>query len=439
MSAEGLRAHRTSAGLTTSAFIGANALASIPQDSKPKNPDKPRHTAGSIIDHQQGSGDSFVRMQSIGSLFAEMLSEQSDAGDDILHSTRERMAQDATTPQSDFSTFDARLRKVQRSPSFTLDPHAPTAMRLMRATLHNPVTYPEVNGRALQLFHCHSMFCQTGLPYRKPSDDLREFERVNGNLRLKIYAGEAADPKTGEFVKVGLPWGPKVRLVQIYLDSVAITTQSPQIETDRSLTAFLTGKLSLPDNGRTINSVKDALARLAASSFRFGILHESEGRAQTFQSQIIDDFDIWLPKEGQRVLFPSFVEFSPRYFASLMDHAVPLKLAAIAALSHNAMALDCYRWLAHRLHRVPKGKPTLLFWSLLYDQFSVSQEMRMADFRANFKAALAQVLTQYPEARNRVLIDAEDTKSLCKDGRGLWLYNAPPPVLRKQQSVLCLS
>ena len=430
----------------------------LPQDQRPKESTIPRRTVGPVIDRQQGSADPFAGMQPVGSLFANMCSSKEDDGaaDRLLGDLRERMAQDRRTSQRDLSTFDlirerlhkdrsaqlkrepvlgAKLRKAQRSLSSTLDPHGPTSMRLMCSTLQNPVTYPEINGRALQVFHCHSMFCQIGLPYRKPADDVREFERVNGNLRLKILAGEAADPKTGEFVKVGLPWGPKVRLVQIYLDSVAVTTQSPKVETDRSLTAFVTGKLRLPDGGRTINGVKDALARLAASSFRFGIHHEIEGRAETFQSQMIEGFDIWLPKNGQRVLFPSFVEFSPRYFESLMNHAVPLKLGAIAALSHNAMALDCYRWLAHRLHRVPEGKPVLLFWSLLYDQFSVSREMRMADFRAEFMNALAQVLSQYPEARNRVQIDKAEPKSLCKTGRGLWLHNAPPPVRKKQTSI----
>ena len=40
-----------------------------------------------------------------------------------------------------------------------------------------------------------------------------------------------------------------------------------------------------------------------------------------------------------------------------MKHAVPLNLAAVARLSHNAMALDGYTWLANRLHR---ADPTAL-------------------------------------------------------------------------------
>ena len=333
----------------------------------------------------------------------------------------------------------ARLSNARRSAESTLKPGAPTALRLMRSTLQGPLLGPELNGRELSILHSHSIFCQIGLPYRKPHDDVREFERANGNMRLKITAGEALHPETGEFVKVGLPWGAKVRLVQIYLESAAVSTQSATVETDRSLTAFITDKLRLDNaGGRTILSVKDALARLAASRFLFGIHRQTPDgvESKTFKGDILKHFDIWLPKDQkQRVLFPSVVHFDPDYFAELLQHAVPLKFSAVAALSHNTMALDCYRWLAQRLHRVPPGAPVLLFWSLLYNQFSASSVMRLADFRAEFKNALAQALSQYPEARNKVLIDTDVLQSLCKDGRGLWLYNAPPPVLKSRSSL----
>lgn len=82
-------------------------------------------------------------------------------------------------------------------------------------------------------------------------------------------------------------------VIQIYLDSVTLTTQSPRIETDRSLSAFITKKLRLPEGGRTRNSVKDALARLAASRFLFGSQFKDEKRAATFKSDFIENFDIW--------------------------------------------------------------------------------------------------------------------------------------------------
>ena len=50
--------------------------------------------------------------------------------------------------------------------------------------------------------------------------------------------------------------------------------------------------------------------------------------------------------------WPTTIQFSSIYFQSLMQHAVPLNEAAVAHLSHSAMALDVYTWLAH-WYRLP--------------------------------------------------------------------------------------
>jgi hypothetical protein len=58
-----------------------------------------------------------------------------------------------------------------------------------------------------------------------------------------------------------------------------------------------------------------------------------ETRAYQINMQIIDAMELWLSKnENQRVLWPAYVELSPRYFESLAKHAVPLDERAIAAL-----------------------------------------------------------------------------------------------------------
>ena len=46
---------------------------------------------------------------------------------------------------------------------------------------------------------------------------MREWDRKQGNASLRIEAGSAIDPKTGDFVKLGLPYGEKPRLVLIHL------------------------------------------------------------------------------------------------------------------------------------------------------------------------------------------------------------------------------
>jgi len=257
----------------------------------------------------------------------------------------------------------------------------------------------------------HTVFCQTGLPYRDPGD-VREWERANGAARLKILAGEAMHPGTGEFVQIGLPYGPKPRLILAHLNGEALRQQSPEVEMDQSLTAFVK-RLHLDPGGRTIGAIKDQLARLSASSIRLGYVRD--GRAVTVNSQIVTAFDLWFPKDGQRVLWPSTVKLSADYFDSLARHAVPLHETALAALSGNAMALDVYAWLAQRLHRVDPAKPVLVPWPALQVQFGWHYD-RLTNFRPVFCKALGMVVSQYRGARVEL------------NRRGLMLSHSQTPV-----------
>jgi hypothetical protein len=146
-------------------------------------------------------------------------------------------------------------------------------------------------------------------------------------------------------------------------------------------------------------TVKDQLGRLAASSIRFGG-GSKDGPGKTKNPiSIIEGFDMWSPKdENQRVLWPSTVELSKPYWESLKEHAVPLEERHIAALSHSGMALDVYTWLAHRLHRVPEGKPALVTWPLLQQQFGAEIAL-LRNFRRFFRVALKQVLSLYRDAK----------------------------------------
>lgn len=133
-----------------------------------------------------------------------------------------------------------------------------------------------------------------------------------------------------------------------HLNGEALRRQSPDIEVQASLTAFVK-RLRLDSGGRTIAAIKDQLARLSASHITLGMVRD--GRAVTVNSQIVTAFDLWFPKDGQRVLWPSTVKLSADYFNDLVKHAVPLHETALAALSGNAMALDVYAWLVSRLRK----------------------------------------------------------------------------------------
>jgi hypothetical protein len=267
----------------------------------------------------------------------------------------------------------------------------------------------------------HTIHAQCGLPYRNPGTEVREWDRQQGDAKLRIEAGSAIDPRTGEFVKLGLPYGEKPRLVLIHLASEAVRTQKPMVDVESSMTAF--GRsLGMETNGQQLRSLKDQLARLAAATVRLGVVEE--GRAVQVNTQFVSAFELWTTKHSeQRLLWPSTVCLSEEYFQSLGKHAVPLDPRAVAILASSSMALDVYAWLAQRLHRVPLGRPQMITWISLHAQFGQGFA-RVRDFRKRFLHTLQQVKAAYPNAK----LEASEV--------GLTLSNSPPPVPRRFASPL---
>jgi hypothetical protein len=259
----------------------------------------------------------------------------------------------------------------------------------------------------------HTVFCQTGLPYRDPGSEVREWEREQGTASLLIEAGKAKDPESGKWIELGLPFGPKPRLILCYLNAQALKTGSSVIEVEDSLTAFVK-RLGLVSKGRNMHMIKTQLGCLSAATIRLAVTRGP--RAFQIDTKVVGAFDLWFPKDQrQRVLWPSTVRLSLDYFESLQRHAVPLDERAVAALSHSAMGLDIYAWLAQRLHRVDPGKPAFVPWNSIKEQFG-HQYARMDNFKRVFRHTLDMVLTQYRSARIEL------------DGRGMTLRNSPPPI-----------
>jgi hypothetical protein len=267
----------------------------------------------------------------------------------------------------------------------------------------------------------HTVFCQTSLPYRNPGDDVRQWQREQGSVSLLVKAGEARHPKTRKWIELGLPWGTKPRLILAHLNAEAIRRQSPVIEVEASLSAFVK-RIRGFDGGREIRMFKDQLSRLSVAVVRLAMTRGN--RAFQVNSQVVTAFELW-PEldERQRVLWPSTIRLSQDYFTSLQEHAVPLNEADLAALAHSAMALDLYAWLAQRLHRVTPLKPVFITWAALKQQFGPDYG-QMFNFKRKFRAALRQVRARY----QRAIIDLDD--------RGITLHHSLSPVTKQQVMLL---
>ncbi len=262
----------------------------------------------------------------------------------------------------------------------------------------------------------HSVLCQTSMPYKNPGAEITTWDRTQGKVSLRIRAGEIYDHEAGQWRQLGLPFGPKPRLIMAFLNGEAIRTKSPQIEVQDSLTAFVK-RIGLASHGRNITTIRDQLARLSCAEIKMGA-HFGDHYRQS-QGHIVTEFDLWFPKhENQKVFWNTTINLSKEYFESLSEHAVPLDERAIGALAHSALALDMYCWLAQRLHRVHQKEAAFIAWKNLKDQFGPDY-IRMCKFKEKFRESLKQVNAVYPDAKFHL------------DGRGMTLFNSLPPVRKK--------
>ena len=239
--------------------------------------------------------------------------------------------------------------------------------------------------------------------------------RKQGTARLEVEAGRAFSPGADEFVDVGLPFGPKPRLILVYLNAEALRTGSPEIEVEDSLTAFVK-RLGLVSKGRNMLIIKDQLARLSAAEIRLAVAY---GTAQSpagagphrhwLRSLVSEGRAAARSMAFDRALFPSTT--------SRACNATPCPWTSgrLPRCPHSAMALDIYAWLAQRLHRINPGKPAFIPWTALKEQFGWHYG-RMDNFKRVFRQTLTMVLSQYRGAR------------LELDDRGMALRNSPPPV-----------
>lgn len=269
----------------------------------------------------------------------------------------------------------------------------------------------------------HAILCQVYLPYRDPGDNVTEWVRQQGKAFFGIQCTKVLNPETGQLdLTLGLPFGPKARLILTHINTLALKQKTALIQIPRTFSSFITA-MGLSRNGYQIDAIKNQMARLAASMVTIAFTHSepnSGTRAAQVDSKIINGFDLWFPKDqNQRVLWGSTIKLSDDYFNSLMEHAVPLDKEHLAKLSNNSMALDIYSWLAQRLHRISKERREFIHWQGLKEQFGESI-IRLDHFKTHFRKNLKMVLGQYQNARIE-----EDLN------KGFYLYQSQPPVAPK--------
>ncbi len=262
----------------------------------------------------------------------------------------------------------------------------------------------------------HSIFCHTFFPYRNLKE-VTSWKQEQGDIKLAVQSLETLNRETGKFENVGIPYGTKSRLILMHLNTNAIQTQNPVIDVGATMSQYIK-ELGLSVQVNSIREVKEQLKRIQASNI--SLAYCDADYSLEIRLQIIKKVENWLTKdERQRVFWDSSIELSKDYFESLMKHAIPLDKRAIGALSHNAMALDIYAWLAQRLHRINPAKPQFVSWKNLKDQFGQGYG-RMDNFKQAFRQSLLLAKVEYMAAK----FDEDKNK-------GFYLYNSPSPIPQK--------
>ncbi len=301
---------------------------------------------------------------------------------------------------------------IMRKGPVQFRPPSPHTMRMVEASVAINAGQDDH-----EIAYHHTVFCQTALPYREVEE--RVWERSNGYVHISVEAGRTFNPDENTWVDLPLPFGPKARIIMIHLDTEAVLKQSRMIDIRDSMTAFVKGLQGRNPTGPELRKFRAQSAAISNATFR---LFSSDGRTPPQQANvpIVSGFELWYPKDDrQRTLWPSYVELSEKYYNTLIKHAVPLDPRAIAALQHNALALDIYKWLAQRLVRVPSKAPAFVPWTSAQLQFGQGYK-QIRFFRRVFLKTLKMVETQYPGAR----VEADE--------RGLKLYHSRPPIAPKQ-------
>ena len=260
----------------------------------------------------------------------------------------------------------------------------------------------------------HAVLAQCSLPYREPPDGADEYKRSNGRAHVFVQSGYLLDPVSRQPVKQGLPFGAKPRLLMIHACSEAVRLQSPKIPIADSMSSFMR-QLGFGVTGGargTVTSFKDQINRLAAA--RMQLMYAGEKGGTTINEQMFSRIDIWFPSDPrQRMLWPSELTLSAEFYASLVEHALPLDPRSIRALQNSARSLDVYTWLAHRLPRIKSAQGDAVSWQALFAQFG-GELTNLRDFKKKFIKALREACAVYPVAK------------LEESDKGLRLYPSPP-------------
>jgi hypothetical protein len=265
------------------------------------------------------------------------------------------------------------------------------------------------------LAFAYSGWAQCALPHKRLPPD-QPWEVKSDRMRLVVEPGRrppAGASSDGDLEWAGVPFGAYARLILLYLQTQALRTGSREVELGRSWRDWME-RIGIPWGGRSGRAVREQAELLSRCRLTFHLY--GDGRATGLLNVGIVDKALFLDDGGsvqQGRLSLETAKLSEGFYDALKKHPIPLEEAAIRALANNSAAIDCYIWLAYRLHvlRTPK----LVTWAALKAQHGTSYR-HLFHFKQRFVGVLGMATAVYPDA-NVEIVDA-----------GVLLKPSRPPV-----------
>jgi Plasmid encoded RepA protein len=263
----------------------------------------------------------------------------------------------------------------------------------------------------------HSGLCQTCLPHSRPAKNHAVWKRSSGRFSLIVAPGVLDDvaarsrwPRQGaaaateedDSIYVGVPYGPKARLILIYLQTEGLKSRT--VSLGPSMSAFLRSLgLAVTGGARgTIAAVREQALRIARCSFTMQWTGtDAAGNTATIVSdtRIVEGLELWRAAGEAGNGWNGAVELSPRFHEHLRQHAVPLDKRGIAHLAGNSLGLDLYALFAYRLPRLEREQH--LRWAHLLAQLGAG-EKATKELARRVREVMPDVHVAYPHARVEV-------------------------------------
>ena len=222
------------------------------------------------------------------------------------------------------------------------------------------------------------------MPHSDPK--VTEFQRVNGNFKLVIFAQK----------DIGIPYGPYPRYVLLWLCTKIVKTGNRKIFLGHDFTDFMR-QLDYAKGGgpRGVHtSMRIQMRKLFNAVLAIHSYEQEKLRLTTgfrVSSKVIYYWDNTpgLPESS----WESEVTLTEDLYNEIVSCKVPVDLETVKALRRSSLAMDIYMWLTYRVSYLKE--PIIFTWQMLWMQFG-SEHKCVQDFKKNFLIQLKKVLSLYP-------------------------------------------